>query len=87
MDTETDVGAVVRGFLAEDVLPRPQAEALSSDDDLMASGILNSLTLTALVVFLEDRYEITVTPAEFELPTFRSLRSISTFVEAKRRAS
>ena len=87
MDTTTNAEQAVRGFLAEDVLTPEEARAIDADADLLRTGILNSLTLANLVVFLEERYGMTVAPAEFELETFRTLRSIAVFVERKRGAA
>jgi acyl carrier protein len=80
-----DVEGAVRGFLSGDVIPPEEAETLDADRDLLSSGVLNSLTLAHLVVFLEERFRLTVEPREFEPGNFRSLRAISAFVQDKRR--
>ena len=82
-DADT-IEAEIRGFLGEDVMPIEQALAIAPDEDLLGRGILNSLTLTHLVMFLEERYALRVEPAEFEFETFRSLAAISRFVDEKR---
>ena len=80
----SDVEREVRDFLSEEVMPVEEVQALGYDEDLIGSGILNSLTLAHLAVFLEQRYGMTVEPAEFELDNFRTLRSICGFVGSKR---
>jgi len=84
VDAGSDVETEVRAYLGEEIMPPDRASALGRSDDLLGRGVLNSLTLTHLVMFLEERYAIRVEPAEFEVDTFRSLESIARFVEAKR---
>jgi acyl carrier protein len=84
METGTDVELAVRGFLGREVMPPEEAEALAPDEDLLGRGVLNSLTLTHLAVFLEERYGMTIEPAEFELENFRTLSAIRAFVQGKR---
>jgi acyl carrier protein len=90
-ETDETLGAavadVVRAFLAEDVLTSAEAASLSDTEDLLERGVLNSLTLTHLVVFLEERYGFRVEPVDFELENFRTLRTMSELVDRKRRES
>jgi acyl carrier protein len=79
-----DVEEAVRGFLSGDIIPPEEAETLDADRDLLSGGVLNSLTLAHLVVFLEERFHLTVEPREFESENFRSLRAITAFVHDKR---
>jgi acyl carrier protein len=86
LEEPADVEGALRAFLAEEVIGRDAAAALARDDDLLAGGVLNSLTLTHLVMFLEERFGVRVEPAEFEATSFRSLAAISRFVADKRSA-
>jgi|KBSSwiStaDraftv2_1062776.scaffolds.fasta_scaffold523062_2 acyl carrier protein len=83
--SSSEIEAQIRAFLGEEVIGPEQAETLSVEDDLLARGVLNSLTLTRLVMFLEERFGLRVEPAEFEVDTFRSLGAIARFVAEKRR--
>jgi acyl carrier protein len=73
----------VRTFLSEEVVDAETAASIPGDEDLLGRGVLNSLTLTHLVVFLEERFALRVEPFEFELETFRTLEGITRFVESK----
>ena len=83
--SSAEVESEIRAFLGEEVIGAEQAAALASDDDLLARGVLNSLTLTRLVMFLEERFGLRVEPSEFEVDTFRSLGAIARFVAEKRK--
>ena len=84
MTSAEDVERAVRDFLSDDVVAAEEAEAMEADRDLVANGVLNSLTLAHLVVFLEERFRLHVTPSEFQTDNFRSIEAISEFVRGKR---
>ena len=68
----------VRGYLAEN-LARPVAD----DEDIFAAGLLNSLLMVQLVVFVESAFELTVRTDELDRANFCSADAITAFVAAK----
>ena len=59
MDTD-EIKTAVRGFILEEFLPGTQPDELTDDMELMTGGILNSLSTTRLVAFLEEKFGIEV---------------------------
>jgi len=57
---------------------------IGPDEDLLARGVIDSLGVTQLVAFLEDRYRIRVTDAELKPANFRTLASIEAFIARRR---
>jgi acyl carrier protein len=80
-DVTPDIEAHVRAFIVEQL--NPDAGALDVDADLIEEGLLNSLTLTHLVMYLEETFNLEVPPEEFEARNFRSIRAIEAFVQRK----
>jgi acyl carrier protein len=58
-------------------------EVNSPDDDLLATGILDSLTLVQLLFDLERRFGVTIPLEELEIDDFRSVNSITRLVQAR----
>ena len=58
--TAADTEGLVRRFLAEQVLGEGEVGRIGRDDHLLKMGVLNSLTLTHLIVFLEEQLGIRV---------------------------
>ena len=50
------------------------------EDDLVATGILDSLTLIQLLVQIEQRFEVTIPLEELELDEIRSISSLAQLV-------
>jgi acyl carrier protein len=81
--TAADTEGLVRRFLAEQVLGEGEVGRIGRDDHLLKMGVLNSLTLTHLIVFLEEQLGIQVLPSEFDPQNFQSIRAICEYVARK----
>jgi acyl carrier protein len=81
--TAADPEALVRRFLAEQVLGEAEVGRIGRDDHLLKMGVLNSLTLTHLIVYLEEQLGIQVLPSEFDPQNFQSIRAICEYVARK----
>jgi len=60
-------------------------KSLDPDEDLLEQGIVDSLGIMKLVVFMEDTFGIKVDDAEIVPENFNNLNSIVTFVERQMR--
>ncbi|WP_441247478.1 acyl carrier protein [Kitasatospora sp. McL0602] len=59
------------------------ARELGDDEDIFAAGFVNSLFAAQLVMFVEERFGITVENDELELAYFSSVNAVTDFVAAK----
>ena len=78
------VRAELEAFILEDIALGREMESIDPDEDLLARGVIDSLAVTQLVAFLEERYSICVTDEELVPDNFRSLARMEAFVERKR---
>ncbi|MFC1421551.1 acyl carrier protein [Streptacidiphilus cavernicola] len=56
---------------------------VSDDQDVFAAGLANSLFAAQLVLFVEDRFAVTVEDDELEIASFCSVDAITAFVARK----
>src|SRR5579872_5836374 len=61
-------------------------EVSSPEDDLLASGVLDSLTLVQLLFDLERRFGVMIPLEDLEIDDFRSINTIASLVQARRAA-
>ncbi len=83
---QTDASASINGRIRQFVVDRfPQARQaeLSDEQDLLQSGIVDSLGILELVNFLTEEFRITVSDEELLPEHFSSIRSLTEFVESK----
>ena len=87
MTENENVKKQLLAFVEENFLYlKPEIE-LSSGDDLVALGVIDSLGFVELVEEVQSRYEITVTDIEITEENFGSIDAIAAFVEQKQAAA
>ena len=73
----------LEAFIVDEIALGRGIRAIAPDQDLLAGGLIDSLGITQLVTFLEDRYGIRVSDDDLTPANFRTLQSIEGFVSAK----
>ena len=64
-------------------LTKKPSSMLSNDTSLLDSGVLNSLSLLKLVLFLEKRFAISVPAEELVPDNFQTIDSMCDYVRSK----
>lgn len=77
----------LEAFVLEELALGRGIRALDPDEDLLARGIVDSLGVTQLVAFVEERFGIAVTDDDLVPGNFQTLRQIADFVARKRAAA
>jgi acyl carrier protein len=83
MTTHDEVRTRVRRRLTE--LLRDQmgdTEPFADDESLVLSGRLESLGVVNVITFLEEEFQVSIDPSDFELTKFDSVDSITSLVSA-----
>lgn len=58
---------------------------IDADQDLLGSGLVSSLGVMRLIRYLEERFAVTVPPADVTIENFIDARTIVAYVESLRR--
>jgi acyl carrier protein len=78
---------VVNDYISREIVQDQAQLPLSNEASLLAGGILDSLSLLRLVVFLEGRFEITVGDGDLLPENFDSVHAICAYVQARQTAN
>jgi acyl carrier protein len=70
----------IRGWLQENVTG---SREIPEDEPLIEKGYLTSLQTVELVMFMEDRFGVTIEDEEFSEENFGSMRAIAKLVASK----
>jgi acyl carrier protein len=76
---ETDIN----DYISKELVQDPALLPLSNESSLVDSDILDSLNLLRLVVFLEDRFGITMGDADLVPENFGSVSTICAYLRAR----
>lgn len=68
----------IRDFISAELL---DGHSVSMDENLLREGGVDSLGMLRLVAFLEQCWDVQVSPDEFTIENFRSVRTIGAWLE------
>jgi acyl carrier protein len=77
------VETVINDYISRELVQDPALLPLTDEASLMESGILDSLSLLRLVVFLEERFGIMVGDADLLPENFSSVNAICAYLRAR----
>jgi acyl carrier protein len=74
---------VINDYISREFVRNPALLPLTDDASLLDSGILDSLGLLRLVVFLEKRFGITMGEADLLPENFASVNAICAYIRTR----
>ncbi len=79
-----DTATIVTGFIRDELHQRRDRVSLRPDESLISTGVLDSLALLKLILFIEERFSVKVLDGEVIPGNFETVARIAAFVEGKR---
>ena len=73
----------INQFIQSELVSDRTEDNLSNTDNLIESGILDSLGIIKLITYLEESYSIKVTDEELSIENFETIEAISRFLRNK----
>lgn len=74
---------IIRSYISDTLL---SGADIANDDDLLLSGLLDSLSVIRLVQHLENEFTVRVPPEEIVIEHFTSVDTITAYLETKKAA-
>lgn len=82
-----DIEKIVHSYILNEFLPGEDPADLTDRTPLITGGVLDSITTLKLVVFLEEKFGITVEAHEAGVEHLDSIKQIANLVSEKRHAA
>lgn len=79
MDTRSELKA----FIETELLSGAQGVQLGYDDDLLLSGLVNSLGIMRLVTFTQDRFGVQIPIEDVTIEHFQTIDAIAQYLRAR----
>lgn len=83
--SQTDVKESLRRFILGELL-MGRAVELGDDDDLLLSGLVDSLGAVRMIAFIETEFKTTIPPEDVVIEHFQTLNAMAVYLD-KRMAS
>jgi acyl carrier protein len=80
----TEISQTITDYIVEYVT---YGEAVSEDQSLIESGLIDSTSIFDMIAHLEAAFEITITDEDIDPDNFDSVKQMTAFVESKRVAA
>ena len=74
---------ILKQFIAEEFVPDGDANDLKEDQSLLESGIIDSLGIMKLLVFIEEKFQLKVSNEELMPENFETLSTIAKLISQK----
>ena len=78
-----DIAAAIRKFIVEELMFEKDESVLKLDDSLLDGGIVDSMGILQLVVFLEKEYHVSIPNEELVPNDFQDVQAIARLVSSK----
>ena len=85
LDMHRDARTTIRTFVTERLAPAVGLSSLGDEDDLIDSGVVDSLGIFQLIAFLEERFGIKIGDEEITPENFGTIAAIDRLVGARLR--
>ena len=70
----------LKQFICQELLSDSHPD-LAEDQNLLTTGLVDSIGVTRLIAFLEETYDLKIPPEDVTLENFSTLRQIRRYVE------
>jgi acyl carrier protein len=75
--------SIINTYISRELVSKPELLPLKNDSPLLASGILDSLSMLKLVLFLEDHFGIVVAAEDVIPEHFETVNTICAYLHAQ----
>jgi acyl carrier protein len=74
--------AAIRDFIGNDLLYDPSIE-IGVDDQLLLDGLVDSLSIARLVIFVEESWQINIPPGDVSIENFGTIEAIVGYADGR----
>lgn len=68
-------------FINDQLLGGLETGSITMNDDLLGTGLIDSIGMMSLIAFIENRFEIKIPPQEMTIENFRTVNAICTYLK------
>lgn len=71
----------ILAYIQDDLLD--SSAVIQMEDDLLTSGLLDSMSVMKLIAFVEEEFKISIPPEDMTIEHFISVATIEVYLESK----
>jgi acyl carrier protein len=74
----------LKTFIDEEILTNVDDGGIGVEDELLMSGLVDSIGVMRLVAFVEETFDVEVPPEDVTLESFQSIATIADYVSSRK---
>lgn len=78
----TEIKKSLSAFIASEILSQPD-RMIGDEDKLISSGLIDSLSLVDIALFVEEEYQVIIDDTELNADTFDTLADLESIILAR----
>ena len=78
--------AQIKEYISHELNTKPEQLSLTNETPLLETGLLDSLAVLKLVIFVEEQFGVVVSPDDFIPENFQTVNTICTFIRTLQQA-
>ncbi len=78
----TEITNELAAFIAEEILSQP-GRIIDPEEKLITSGLIDSLSLVDIALFVEEHYQVVIDDTELNADTFDSLNELTNLIKSR----
>ena len=75
---------IIITYVKDELLEGYEGMELEADQDLLGSGLIDSLGMMTLVAFVEEQFEVSIPPGDLTIENFMTIDAITTYLESRK---
>jgi acyl carrier protein len=79
-----EIEKTIEEFIQSNLIENLNSPNLGSADNLIETGVIDSLGIQKLLVFIEETFNLTISDDELIPDNFQSIKAISNFISQKK---
>ncbi|MDP2853972.1 MAG: phosphopantetheine-binding protein [Smithellaceae bacterium] len=78
-----DVQSTIKQYIVTEIMHELDQNVLDNEAALIEGGIIDSMNLIKLVLFIEEKYGVAITDEELDIDNFMTVNALTKFVNKK----
>lgn len=74
---------ILTRYVADELLASSNGLALTADDNLLTSGLIDSLGIMRLITYIEEQFGVEVLPEDVTIDNFRTINVIAGYLQSR----
>lgn len=78
-----EIKSTLKNYIVTEIMHERDLSILADDAPLIEGGIIDSMGLIELVLFIEKKFGVEVAEEEMDIDNFRTLNSLTAYIQSK----